>query len=179
MHTYCLICTDFYALVQGNGYKPKVTEILSWTMRGLSSRWSDWGNIASCQLFSSFISRDRNRANKHSFNDGTLATLDNWQPVWNKQVLISTPVCLFVTAPWLWWYNTLLYCSKYTRIHSRRRFGHHHIYSRIDRMSINFIALSNWCGTPNCLCQRHGDAWYSRNCETRGIISWWHCVLRW
>ena len=67
---------------------------LSWTRRGSNSRPPDWGNSASCQLSSTYASRHWNRAKKRNSNDMPVAALDNWQPVWNAQVSISTPVCV-------------------------------------------------------------------------------------
>ena len=70
------------------------TDKLSWTRRGSNSRPPDWGNSASCQLFSTFASCHWNRVRKHNSNDMSEAALDSWQPVWNPQVPVSTPVCV-------------------------------------------------------------------------------------
>ena len=61
---------------------------------GIELRPPDWGNSASCQLSSTYASRHWNRAKKRNSNDMPVAALDNWQPVWNAQVSISTPVCV-------------------------------------------------------------------------------------
>ena len=104
IHTNIFCVLIFYALAQRKGYNPKGNEILSWTMRGLNSRRLDRSNIASCQLFSTFF----HAIEIVPINTVPLAGprrpwLENWQPVWNKQILISKPLCYFRTAPWLWW----------------------------------------------------------------------------
>ena len=70
------------------------TDKLSLTRRGLNSRPPDWGNTASCQLSSTIASCHWNCVNKHNPDDMPEAALDNWQPVWNAHVSISTPVCV-------------------------------------------------------------------------------------
>ena len=73
---------------------PQRTDKLSWTRRGSNSWPPNWGNSASCQLSSTFASCHWNCVKKHNSNDMPEAALDNWQPVWNAQVSISTPVCV-------------------------------------------------------------------------------------
>ena len=72
----------------------KGTDELPWTRRGSNSRPPDCGNSASCQLSSTSASCHSNCVKKHNSNDMAEAALDNWQPVWNAQVSISTPVCV-------------------------------------------------------------------------------------
>ena len=71
---------------------------LSWTQQGLNSWPPDWGNIASCQLSSMFASCHWNCVTKHNPNDMPEAALDNWQPIWNAQESISTPVVLILLS---------------------------------------------------------------------------------
>ena len=49
---------------------------------------------ASCQLSCTYASRHWSCVKKRNSNDMPEAALDNWQPVWNAQVSISTPVCV-------------------------------------------------------------------------------------
>ena len=46
------------------------------------------------QLSSTFASYHCNFVKKQNHNDKPEAALDNWQPVWNAQVSISTSVCI-------------------------------------------------------------------------------------
>ena len=70
-HTYINIRIVFF--FSGCGKRPithKEAAKLSRTQRGLSSQSSDRGNIVSCQLSSTFDSRHRDCANKHSPKGG-------------------------------------------------------------------------------------------------------------
>ena len=107
---------NFDALAQGNAYKP-TKEPINYrgpggdrthdlqteatppaascpALQRSNSRPPDWGNSASCQLSSTYASCHWNRAKKRNSNDMPVAALDNWQPVCNAQVSISTPVCV-------------------------------------------------------------------------------------
>ena len=64
------------------------------TRRGSNLRPPDWGNSASCQLSSTFASCHWNSVITNNLNDMPEAALDNWQPVWNARVSISTRVCV-------------------------------------------------------------------------------------
>ena len=57
-HTYIYLLVCFYALTQGNAYKPTKEPIdkLSCTQRVSNSRPPDWSNTASCHLSSTFAS---------------------------------------------------------------------------------------------------------------------------
>ena len=77
-----------FALFPGCGKWPithKDAAKLSRAQWGLNSQSSDRGNIVSCQLSSTFDSRHRDCANKHSPKGGG-------QPFWNDHVFISTSV---------------------------------------------------------------------------------------
>ena len=59
----------------------KGTYKLSWIKRGSNSVPPDWGNTASCQLSSTFVSCLINCVKKHNPNTLTQVALHNWQPV--------------------------------------------------------------------------------------------------
>ena len=84
-HPYINIRNVFFP---GCGKRPithKDAAKLSRAQWGLNSQSSDKGNIVSCQLSSTFDSRHRDCANKHSPKGGG-------QPFWNEHVFISTSV---------------------------------------------------------------------------------------
>ena len=87
---------NFTSLDIFNGCKDKV-----YTYCGPSGDWIRYFQIeallpASCQLSSTFVSCHRNCVKKYNPNDMANAAMDNWQPIWNAQVLISTPVCVYI-----------------------------------------------------------------------------------
>ena len=69
---------------------------LSRLMRGSTSQRSDWGNIASIQLFSSPVKRQRNCAK---------TTVPIVTRRWATHNPSETSTCLFWTAPWVWWFT--------------------------------------------------------------------------
>ena len=72
----------------------KGTDKSSWIKWGSNSLLPDWDNIDSSQLSTTFVSCHRNCVKTQS-NDIAVVAFDNWQPVWNAHVVISTPVCQF------------------------------------------------------------------------------------
>ena len=71
----------------------KRTDELSWTKRGSNSQPSDWGNIASCQLSSTFLSHQRNCAENTAQMVGLMRHWTFDKAVWIE--LVSTPcVCV-------------------------------------------------------------------------------------
>ena len=92
---YIFICVGWICSGTGKRMQThKGTDKLSWIRWGSNSRPPGWGNTASCQLSSMFASGHWNSVKKHNLNDMPEAALDNWQPVWNELVSISTHVCV-------------------------------------------------------------------------------------
>ena len=95
-HWYIHICWfNFDALAQGNAYKPTKEPI---NYRGPhGDRTHDLQTeatppAASCPART--LHATEIAPIKRNSNDMPEAALDNWQPVWNAQVSISTPVCV-------------------------------------------------------------------------------------
>ena len=73
---------------------PQRNDKLSWTHRGSNSLPPDWGSTASCNYPAHSPHATEIVKKKQNPNNMSEAILDNWQPVWNAQVSISTSVCI-------------------------------------------------------------------------------------
>ena len=96
IYIYIFFCWfNFDALAQGNAYKP-TKEPINYRGPG-GDRTHDLQTeatppAASCPART--LHATEIAPKKRNSNDMPVAALDNWQPVWNAQVSISTPVCV-------------------------------------------------------------------------------------
>ena len=120
---------NFEALAQGNAYKP-IKEPINY--RGSGGDWTHdlqtkaTPPVASCPARS--LHATEIVSIKHNPNDIPEAALDNWQPVWNAQLSISTPVRVNYANPvygvatichqvrWLRWGHPSLFHTATSRL---------------------------------------------------------------